>query len=500
MATVAVVVLLMLVCFLPTWRALLDRWLTLAETDAHGFLISAISLGLLAYYSRSQSAVPASDGRTLALLAMLGLGSAWLLGYLADVMFVQVSVLPILMYAGICYALGFRASKVYAFPIAFLYFALPVWGLIRPTLQQMTVVVNEWILSSLKIPALIDGALVHLPSGTFHIASGCAGLHFFVVAFALSALYAHLYLYSRRSKLVLVGMAMVLSILMNWIRVAIIIYAGHVTEMQHYLVTVDHYQFGWYLFGAMLIPLLLLGRHLEAREERAGIGPAARSDDAGSADSARLAMQLVTVAAALALFPGVALALDVTARNQQDGDIEMPARLGDWHWLAAPVPNWSPIFPGAEAAVLGEYRTADTDIHLYLNRYSLQSQGNELVGSTSYLFDPEETRPGVVRYELVGAGNDSFEVTITTILHQSGRQQVALSWYWVGDSRFSRGFDVKLHELLARLRGRPGSGIVAVKADCKSDCSAELELLTAFVERHGLDLEAAASRTAEGES
>ena len=45
----------------------------------------------------------------------------------------------------------------------------------------------------------------------------------------------------------------VLSLLANWVRVYVIIEAGYLTNMQHYLVRVSHYWFGWGVFALALV-------------------------------------------------------------------------------------------------------------------------------------------------------------------------------------------------------------------------------------------------------
>ena len=54
-------------------------------------------------------------------------------------------------------------------------------------------------------------------------------------------------------------------------------------------------------------------------------------------------------------------------------------------------------------------------------------------------------------------------------------------WYVVGDRRITSPAQVKLHELMARLKGKAGSGVVALMMQCKSDCRAEQSTLAEFL-------------------
>jgi len=51
---------------------------------------------------------------------------------------------------------------------------------------------------------------VHIPSGTFEIAGGCSGLHFFIVALAISALYGELQRDSIKIRVALICLAALL--------------------------------------------------------------------------------------------------------------------------------------------------------------------------------------------------------------------------------------------------------------------------------------------------
>ena len=59
--------------------------------------------------------------------------------------------------------------------------------------------------------------------------------------------------------------------LTNWCAFFIIVVAGHLTDMQHHLVTDEHYSFGWYMFAGMMADLL---PHRAALAGSAGTGGA----------------------------------------------------------------------------------------------------------------------------------------------------------------------------------------------------------------------------------
>ena len=266
-AAVILIVAGLVVFYWPTWVGLSEQWNFLTQAYSHGYLIAVVSLGLLL---QSASALPKSDGqyRWLAAVALVGISAVWLVAHFSNVLIVQAVLLPIICFFALATVFGPRSAQPFIFPLMYFYFAVSVWESFTSLLQTMTIEVTSGILGVLRIPAAIDGSFVFLPSGVLEISSGCAGLHFFIVGLAIGSLYAHQFLATNRYRILLVGVVVTLAILMNWIRVTTIIVAGYLTDMQHYLVTVDHYAFGWVLFALMLVPFVLVGHKMEKLESQ----------------------------------------------------------------------------------------------------------------------------------------------------------------------------------------------------------------------------------------
>ena len=148
---------------------------------------------------------------------------------------------------------------------------VPMWDFSILILQPLVISVSDAVLTALQIPVLFSGSLVMLPSGTFEIAEGCAGLRYLLAALAFSASYAFLYIESNRNRFLFITATCLLSIVANLVRVVSIIWIGHSTEMQSSLVQ-NHNSYGWIIFSMALIPILWLGfkiRDSEFRNEAA---------------------------------------------------------------------------------------------------------------------------------------------------------------------------------------------------------------------------------------
>src|SRR5262249_57048531 len=100
----------------------------------------------------------------------------------------QQLLIPPVMWLVVCAVCGHAIALRMAAPLAWLYFAIPVWEYLVPLLQLMTVSVTEVFLRLLHIPAVIDGFHVTLPTGSFQVAEGCSGRRYFVMTLTVTSL------------------------------------------------------------------------------------------------------------------------------------------------------------------------------------------------------------------------------------------------------------------------------------------------------------------------
>ena len=486
------------VLFLPTWQALLSRWWDLGETDGHGFLILAISLFLIFDTAIRKNDWYPDDYRILSSGALLIVILLWQMAHLMNILVAQAVALPLIILLAYFSILGRHNAKAYTVPALFVIFAVPVWNFLIPLLQSMSIAAVSWFLSVIGISAFIDGEFVHVTDGSFRIESGCSGLNFLVVAIAMATLCGHLFLTNIRYKLYLAGIAIVLSIAANWIRIATIVVVGYVSEMQHYLVAVDHYFFGWAVFVVTQIPIFYVLRKLEAAETG---GELPRSVTSDRQLPERLWLPRVAAGCGiLCLVPVLGSVLEQESPSAPNGSIHAPLMLEEWVWLDGGSTSWNPFFPGAYAEKKGEYRHDSYDIQLYANVFLTQSNGKELVGRTSGVMNRAavfDQKPEKLVYS--DRENSRREILRLVGTLPGGNRHVVVYWYVVGDNRFAVPIKVKFHEMLQYVKGERGSGVVALMMQCESDCEAEQEVILSFLVKHGNSLGYAVSRTHDGE-
>ena len=152
-----------LFCYWDTAVAMVAIW-THSETFAHAFIVPPISLWLI---WRQRAQVLAAQPKTSLLLALPVAVSTffWLLGELTAVNALTQFTLVATLVLAIMALLGFEVSKRIAFPLAFLFFAVPIGDFMMPKLMEWTAAFTVLALRSSGIPVYQEGLQFVIPSG-----------------------------------------------------------------------------------------------------------------------------------------------------------------------------------------------------------------------------------------------------------------------------------------------------------------------------------------------
>ncbi len=306
--------------------------------------------------------------------------------------------MPLLVLATIWAAAGMALTRRVAFAVLYLYFALPVWDAINPLLQSLTAHVNVWLTRMVGIPVTMEANVIQIPAGSFEIAGGCSGLHFFIVALAIAALQGEIDRDDLRSRWLLLGIAAALALVTNWLRVFIIIVAGQLTDMQHFLVKVDHYYFGWFLF----VFALALYLYVSSRVPRGNGSEPSSVPQPAAASRGRTVAATAFAVAALALGPAWSFA-DSGKALQLDGPT--PPSLQGWTGPVLYLSEWRPVFENSDAEFLVAYHSESAgDVALYHAVYRSQRQGKELLGHGNSVLGARYQSKEVRRREILVEG------------------------------------------------------------------------------------------------
>ena len=446
----------------PTVASLVVYWEDIgSKTYTHGYAIVAVCAWLL-WRARGRIAALPPRPWWPAVPAIAAAGVPWYLALASGIQIGHQMLLPPLMIGAVAAVGGLAIARASAFPVGYLYFAIPVWSLFNAALQSLTTVAVTVVLRVTGLPAYVEGNFVHIPAGTFEIAGGCSGLHFVIVALAIAALQGEVERVGLRTRVLLLAIAAAMSIVANWVRVYGVILNGYLTDMQGYLVVVDHYVYGWVLFALMMVLYFWLTRRILARIPLADADPAPTPVAAAWPWAA-------SAATILALAVGPAL-VAVAQRHAGGGAATLALPAGDGGWQG-PLPAdtyWAPQYPGADGSALATYRNGDRAVDVYVNLYRHQGQGHELVG-----------------YD-----ND--------LLHGLGPGYAVAKLLVVGDRRVKGELASKLYYAVDVLRRPTPSGIVAVAVRCDADCDAANRSADEFLSRHADGLAAVITGSVTG--
>lgn len=471
------------VAFWPTWTSLHWFWVE-SSRYSHGYLVAAICCYMV-YKLRPQLDALEISPSIIGFLGFSALLLIWGIAHLGSIQAIHQIVLPALLWSACLAVVGWQAAWKLAFPLCYLYLAVPIWESGNFVLQFLTVHAVSFALAIADIPAFISGNFVSIPAGQFEIASGCSGLHYVIISFAIALLYGWLYLRSKVRSVVLVSAVIFVALLTNWVRVFIVVVAGHITDMQHFLVTEDHYYFGWALYGVAMLPVLWLARRMEWAEAATEAGESARSPGrrAAAVTSSRALAAFASLIALLVLASAVIYA-KIPETGGLDATISLPGDRGGW--VAQEVvgePDWQPYFAGVAAEARVEYRRDANPISLYANVYLAQSQGNELIGYENRIEGAngkwrlsDDIIKDVSRNE---GGSTSFREI--RMIARDGTERLAYLRYVVGGRFFVNDLKAKLYYGYAVLTGRPDASIEIVSMPCKKSCDATREVLLSWL-------------------
>jgi EpsI family protein len=446
----------------PSFILIWPKW-TETHTYSHGVLIVLLSAWLL---WRQRDRINGTEVRLVPLagLVLFGLLFGSALAFAANIEIGTEVLMPLTLICTVLFVAGVKIARIAAFPILLLYSAISVWDVINGTLQSWTTGAVTLILGVIQVPSYIEGNIVQIPSGVFKIAGGCSGLHFFVIGLTLAAIYGHMFLRTWLRKMQLIVVMGAMSIVMNWIRVATIITAGHLTEMQSYLVRVDHYTFGWVLFVVMLVPFFIIARRIEQHDSQGDErfrAAAPRRDNVG-------------VSALLMLLAIIALPAFAWGRIMLHTGQPLNLVLPQIEGVEGPLPYsgpWEPVFPGVHGEALATYSVSGTDIDVYVNWFDGESQGQELIGYASDLAGKR-----------LMAGSDRVHIDLTRTdqgnplefreiiaRSNSGERRIIQYHYIIGGQVFLEPMKAKLWQAMRSILGRNGSGIMAWSMVCEAD-------------------------------
>ena len=121
--------------------------------------------------------------------------------------------------------LGRQIFRILAFPLFFLFLMVPLpQSLVNVVAFPLQLTAADWavdLLYYLRIPALREGNIIHLPNTTLFVAEACSGLRSLMALVTLGVVFAYFFRKSWGERILIVLSAIPIAIIVNALRVTI---------------------------------------------------------------------------------------------------------------------------------------------------------------------------------------------------------------------------------------------------------------------------------------
>lgn len=454
------------------------------QSDAYGhsWIVVLIAAWLVWRLRKPMLALqPAPNVWGLVLLA--GIAMVWWLGYALEIRTVQQLAFTAAV-TGITWALlGTRVTWLLAFPLLYLFLTVSAWDVMIHPLQDATAWLSAYAVQALGVPLYREGHYLWIPAGQFLVDEECAGLRYFLAGMSIGTLYAYLSFDDLWRRSLFIGLTMLWALVMNVVRVSMVVYAGHLTNMQHAWIQ-DHGDMGWVLFGVALLLLFLAGALVQRLRPALHLRPVGTLGVSPGRGLHALALGSVAAAALVAAAPAGAQWLEARAlaAGAQASPPQLP-RVDGWEGPLLPPANWTPRFPAADAQDQAAYRSTAGSVYLYLGWYAYERGDAKLLYYRNQLFERRQWRLQSETRRSVALGGSEFAVREQVLRDPvGGAIRVLWSWYTVGGQATTSGLRAKLLGLRGILAGDPQAAVTALAADSGTDAAAARGLLRDYLQ------------------
>ena len=408
---------------------------------------------------------------------------AWLLGELTAVnALTQFSVVALIVICTLA-LLGLKIGRILAFPLAFLFFAVPIGDFLMPRLMDWTANFTVIALQFTGIPVYREGLQFVIPSGTWSVVEACSGIRYLIASLTVGTLFAYLNYKSLKRRLFFVAVAVAVPIGANWLRAYLIVLLGHLSGNK--LATgADHLIYGWMFFGLVITIMFAIGMHWSEPESPEKL-PEQQAHS--SLQTARTSTSVLT-----ALLLGVILMAGPLAFKQLTGRpsskpvlLNWPLSLANWQFNSEPLSSWRPAYSGASVTHQGSYTDGAHTFGIYIAYYQNQNYERKLVSSTNLLVPYksdqwQEINRSTAEFQLSNGLLTTRQAELLAKHDGFPQQRLRVNyWYWINGKTSIRDSEAKLLTATSLLSGHgDNSAVVMIYAPADTP----LEVIQRFIQ------------------
>lgn len=445
--------------FWNTFAEMVASW-DRASAYKHCYLIAPISLYLI-WDQRDRLTRMMPSAGFWGLPVVLAFGMAWLIADIANIDEGRQFAVVGMMQGLFLTVLGWPVYRALAFPLLFLFLAVPTGGYLLPWMQAVATDITVAGLRLIGIPVFAEGIIITVPTGIYRVAPGCAGLNFLLSGVAFALLYGYL-MYRGWVKPVLALVTMVVVVFAaNGIRIIGIITVAHFIGEKIDIVD-DHYFYGWGFFAVVLLALMWFG--LRFRDDEPLSTPSPATSRARPLTLPRLARTTAAVCAAVVV-AAAAPAYAAYANQSDPGSvaiaIPLPDRFGPWQAVDTE-PAWRARLAETDREIVRVYSDGRRRVTVHIGYYWRQDERREVAGQSTQMADERSWSRLSSGRRNVAFGDDVLSVH-TQRLSQGTARRIVWYWYWVGGDYVAATLNAKINQVLAALSyGEQRAAVIAV--------------------------------------
>lgn len=486
------VMALVLTLYRETALAMVTIWYR-SETFTHGFVVLPIVLWLV-WRKRAQLATMTPRANPYMLVPLAGLALLWLLGDLVAVNSVTQLAMVAMLVLSVPTVLGISIAAEIAFPLAFMFFAVPIGEFVMPQLMDWTAEFTILALRASGIPVFREGLNFVIPSGHWSVVEACSGVRYLIASLTVGTLYAYLNYRSAGRRLLFIVVAILVPVVANWMRAYMIVMLGHISG-NTIAVGVDHLIYGWVFFGIVILLMFLIGARWSEPDLVVAAPVWSSGTDSRAGNSTPWFWVVAVVFALIVSLPIVAkYKFEINAASAPP-KLELGDTLSSaWQKSDVAAIDYTPHFENPSAELNHAYAGAGANVGAYLAYYRDQDYSRKLVSSNNVLVTSNDTRWSRVGQGAVSESMAGKPVTFHRAELRRLSNAVAtaperlLVWqvYWINGRWTSNDYLAKVYGAVFQLLGHgDDSAVLVVYTAMDRTDGAERALRAFLADNHG---------------
>jgi exosortase A len=450
---VVLLVLAVLAIHFRTTLSMASIWQR-SETYAHGYLVVPMFVWLV-WRQREALASVAATPFPLALVAVAAAAAVWWLGERVSATGItQLAVVAMALFV-VWAALGNEVARTLAFPLAFLFFAVPFGEFLLPRLMNWTA---DFVVLGLRmsgVPVFREGNQFVIPTGRWSVVEACSGLRYLIASLMIGSLFAFLTYRSTARRLAFIAVALAVPIVANWVRAYLIVMIGHLSDNK-LAVGIDHLIYGWLFFGLVMAVLFYIGARWRETE---GVTTAEADGQAAPVPAPRRATSVVAAAALVTVMAAALSQPHVPALEPHEA-AALPRLQGGngWQPLDDIATRWRPDVSGAGAELVQSFAKRGVQATLFVSLFRDQTRASKALSSRNQLVRTTNADWREVETDRVSglASDPAFTPQAAVIAggpHGESERLAVWQWFWVDGRTTGSPFVAGLSQVLAVAAG-----------------------------------------------